>query len=97
MRSAPAQNDFARPPSTTTRNWVCPLSAENRSPTSRIISIVITVLATIGSSEELSLHTEVGLNHGLTRTDIEEIMVQMTIYGGIPQESELVDLICLIW
>ncbi len=49
---------------------------------------MITVLATIGSSEELSLHTEVGLNHGLTRTEIKEIMMQMTIYGGIPRAVE---------
>ena len=46
--------------------------------------IVITVLATIGSSEELSLHTEVGLNHGLTRTEIEEILIQVAAYAGFP-------------
>ncbi|WP_428122080.1 carboxymuconolactone decarboxylase family protein [Candidatus Poriferisodalis sp.] len=46
--------------------------------------IVITVLATIGSSEELSLHTEVGLNHGLTRTEIEEILLQVAAYAGFP-------------
>ena len=28
--------------------------------------IVISVLATIGSTEELSLHTQIGLNNGLT-------------------------------
>ena len=33
-----AQNDLPRPASTTTRYSVCALSAENRSPTSRIIS-----------------------------------------------------------
>ena len=46
--------------------------------------IVITVLATIGSGEELSLHTEVGLNHGLTRTEIEEILIQVAAYAGFP-------------
>jgi len=45
---------------------------------------VITVLATIGSIEELSLHTEVGLNHGLTRTEIEEILIQVAAYAGFP-------------
>ncbi|HAQ44042.1 MAG TPA: gamma-carboxymuconolactone decarboxylase, partial [Acidimicrobiaceae bacterium] len=29
-----------------------------------------------------------GLNHGLDREEIEEIMVQMTIYGGIPRAVE---------
>jgi len=46
--------------------------------------IVITVLATIGSSEELSLHTEVGLNHGLARTEIEEVLIQVAAYAGFP-------------
>ena len=26
-----------------------------------------------------------GLNHGLTRTEIEEVMVQLTIYAGFPK------------
>lgn len=46
--------------------------------------IVITVLATIGSGEELSLHTGVGLNHGLTRTEIEEILLHVAGYAGFP-------------
>jgi len=56
--------------------------------------IVITVLASIGSGEELSLHTEVGLNHGLTRTEIEEILLHVACYAGFPmamQASRVVD------
>ena len=50
--------------------------------------IVITVLATIGSTEELSLHTMVGLNNGLTRTEIEEIMLHVACYGGFPMAMQ---------
>ena len=50
--------------------------------------IVITVLATIGSTEELSLHTMVGLNNGLTRTEIEEIMLHVACYAGFPMAMQ---------
>lgn len=46
--------------------------------------IVITFLATLGSTEELSAHVRGGLNHGLTRTEIEEIMLQVAAYAGYP-------------
>ena len=46
--------------------------------------IVISVLATIGSTEELSLHTQVGLNNGLTRTEIEELVLHVAAYAGFP-------------
>ena len=56
--------------------------------------IVISVLAAIGSDEELSLHTNVGLNHGLTRTEIEEILLHVAVYAGFPmamKASRVVD------
>lgn len=46
--------------------------------------IVISVLAAIGSDDELSLHTQVGLNHGMTRTEIEEILLHVAAYAGFP-------------
>ena len=46
--------------------------------------IVIGVLASIGSTEELSQHTAIGLNHGLTRTEVEEILLHVAIYAGFP-------------
>jgi 4-carboxymuconolactone decarboxylase len=50
--------------------------------------IVISTLATIGSTEELSLHTQVGLNNGLTRTEIEEIMLHVAAYAGFPMAMQ---------
>lgn len=46
--------------------------------------IVIAFLATLGSTEELSAHVRGGLNHGLTRSEIEEIMIQVSAYAGYP-------------
>ncbi len=50
--------------------------------------IVISVLATIGSTEELSLHTQVGLNNGLTRTEIEELIIHVAAYAGFPMAMQ---------
>lgn len=50
--------------------------------------IVITVLATIGSTEELSLHTQVGLRNGLSRTEIEEILLHVAAYAGFPMAMQ---------
>ena len=50
--------------------------------------IVISVLAALGSEDELSLHTDVGLNHGLTRTEIEEILLHIAVYAGFPMAMQ---------
>ena len=50
--------------------------------------IVISVLATICSTEELSLHTQVGLNNGLTRTEIEELVLHVAAYAGFPMAMQ---------
>ena len=50
--------------------------------------IVISVLATIGSTEELSLHTQVGLNNGLSRAEIEEVIIQVAAYAGFPMAMQ---------
>ncbi|MBM3683310.1 MAG: hypothetical protein FJW83_02030 [Actinobacteria bacterium] len=46
--------------------------------------IVIAFLATLGSEEELFLHCKGGLNHGLTRTEIDEILLHVATYAGFP-------------
>jgi 4-carboxymuconolactone decarboxylase len=56
--------------------------------------IVVTFLATIGSTEELSQHVRGALNHGLSRDEIEEVVNQVAGYGGFPmamQATRIVD------
>ncbi|MFT7650774.1 MAG: 4-carboxymuconolactone decarboxylase [Candidatus Poriferisodalaceae bacterium] len=56
--------------------------------------IVITTLATIGSTEELQLHTKIGLNHGLSRIEIEELNLHVAAYAGFPmamQATRIID------
>ena len=50
--------------------------------------MVIAILTVLSRVDELAFHVPAGLNHGLSRAEIEEIMVQMTIYGGIPRSVE---------
>ncbi|MEC7917029.1 MAG: carboxymuconolactone decarboxylase family protein, partial [Actinomycetota bacterium] len=50
--------------------------------------VVIAILTVLSRIDELAFHVPAGLNHGLSREEIEEIMVQMTIYGGIPRAVE---------
>src|SRR3954452_2659334 len=46
--------------------------------------VVIAVLAAMGSTEELGEHVEIGLNHGLSREEIDEIVLQVAAYAGYP-------------
>ena len=46
--------------------------------------VVIAVLASMGSVEELAGHVEIGLNHGLTREEVDEIVLQVAAYAGYP-------------
>lgn len=50
--------------------------------------VVIAILASMGLTEELAFHVPAGLNHGLTREEVEEIMVHLTIYAGVPRAVE---------
>ncbi len=56
--------------------------------------IVLAVLSTIGSTEELSIHTQIGLNNGLSRSEIEEVLLHIAAYAGFPialQASRVID------
>lgn len=47
--------------------------------------VVISILTALSMPAQLNFHIPAGLNHGLTREEIEEIMVQYVIYGGFPR------------
>jgi len=50
--------------------------------------VVIAILTALSKEAELAIHIPGGLNHGLTREEITEVMVQMTVYGGFPRAVE---------
>lgn len=50
--------------------------------------VTVAILAMLRCTDELAVHVPAALNHGCTRTEIEEIMVQLTVYGGFPRAVE---------
>ncbi|MBQ0721101.1 MAG: carboxymuconolactone decarboxylase family protein [Gammaproteobacteria bacterium] len=47
--------------------------------------IVLTMLATLHQTKQLSYYVPGGLNHGLTATEIREIMTHIAAYAGFPR------------
>lgn len=45
---------------------------------------IISVLGAQARDEELELHTEIGLRHGLTRLEVEELLLHIAAYAGYP-------------
>ncbi len=63
--------------------WARPqLSRRDRS------MVTVAILAILARPDELAIHIPGALNHGCSRTEIEEIMVQLTVYGGFPRGVE---------
>ena len=50
--------------------------------------IVVAILAWLGKDRELAFHIPGALNHGLSRDEVREVMVQMCVYGGFPRAVE---------
>ncbi|MDH4145737.1 MAG: carboxymuconolactone decarboxylase family protein [Acidimicrobiia bacterium] len=46
---------------------------------------VIAILGALGQEAELAFHAPAGLNHGLERSEVEEVMVQLALYAGFPR------------
>lgn len=46
--------------------------------------VVISLLAALGREVELRLHLAGGLDHGLRREEIDEILLQLGLYAGLP-------------
>lgn len=50
--------------------------------------VTVAILGILARSEELAVHVPAALNHGVTRIEVEEVMVQLTVYGGFPRAVE---------
>jgi len=46
--------------------------------------LVMTTLIALGRDEELQMHLRAAVEHGLSRDDIKEVILQAAIYCGIP-------------
>lgn len=52
--------------------------------------VVISILTWLGAVAELDVHVPAGLRHGLTRTEIEEVINHLALYAGIPRAVEAI-------
>ena len=50
--------------------------------------VVISALAATNMTRELEIHIGGALNHGVTRKEVEEVMVTMVPYCGFPRAIE---------
>jgi 4-carboxymuconolactone decarboxylase len=46
--------------------------------------ITLTVLAALQHEGELAMHTKAALRNGLTREEIQEVLLQVGVYAGVP-------------
>jgi len=46
--------------------------------------LVLTATAALGRQEEFRMHVRAGLAHGLEPCDVEEALLQLTVYAGVP-------------
>ena len=47
--------------------------------------VAIAALASLGHTDQLRLHVAAAIEHGVTRPEIVEILMQSAIYGGFPK------------
>ncbi|MEM7254924.1 MAG: carboxymuconolactone decarboxylase family protein [Pseudomonadota bacterium] len=59
--------------------------------------IVVAFLASIGSTEELEAHVHGAVSHGLTRAEVEEIIIQVAGYAGFPMAMQATRIVDAVW
>lgn len=47
-------------------------------------SVTLAVLATLRAEDELAMHVRAALRNGLTRAEIGEVLLQVSVYAGVP-------------
>jgi len=46
--------------------------------------ITLAVLASLHHDEELAMHVRAALRNGLTREEVREVLLQVSVYAGVP-------------
>ncbi len=84
-RSAVAEDDFSAPVQqfVTEVGWGNVWSRAVLDRKSRSM-ITVAMLAAIGSEHELSVHVRGALNNGVSRPELQEILLQAGLYAGAP-------------
>lgn len=52
--------------------------------------VVIAILTWLGAVNQLAIHIPAGLRHGLTRSEVEEVINHLALYAGIPRAVDAI-------
>jgi len=55
--------------------------------------VTIALLAALGHHEEVAMHVRASVNTGATREDIQEAMLHVAIYAGVPAANQAIKII----
>ena len=55
--------------------------------------VTIALLAALGHDEEVAMHTRAAKNTGATPEDIQEAMLHVAIYAGLPAANQAIKVI----
>ena len=55
--------------------------------------VTIALLAALGHYEEVAMHTRAAKNTGATRADIQEAMLHVAVYAGVPAANQAIKVI----
>jgi 4-carboxymuconolactone decarboxylase len=50
-------------------------------------AVTVAMLAALGCEEELGMHVRAALRNGLTREQIAELLLQVSVYAGMPRAN----------
>jgi 4-carboxymuconolactone decarboxylase len=59
--------------------------------------VVLGFLITIGAQEELEAHAQGALGHGLSRAEVEEVILQVAGYAGFPMAMQASRIVAGVW
>src|SRR5690625_1040039 len=85
VRSAAANGDFAQPLQdlVTEYCWGAVWGRPGLTPKTRSM-LNLAMLAALNRPRELGTHVKGALNHGVTRDEIREVLLQVAVYAGVP-------------
>ncbi|MDW5329247.1 carboxymuconolactone decarboxylase family protein [Plantactinospora sp. KLBMP9567] len=53
--------------------------------------ITLAVLATLHHDEELAMHARAALRNGLTREEVREVLLQVSVYAGVSAANRAIE------
>lgn len=59
--------------------------------------VVVVTLAVLGRHDSLARHVQYARNLGITRDELVEILMQASVYAGIPAAHNAIEVVATVW